>query len=57
MLVMLKMVVKAVIEAVEDVEWMLMGKPKPLAVLVMQMLATCLFQDKDDFVFFYFLEV
>ena len=41
MLVMLKMAVKAVIEVVEDVEWMRMVEPKPLAVLVMQMLATC----------------
>lgn len=42
MVVMLKMAVpKAAIEVVEDVEWMLMDEPKPLAVLVMQMLATC----------------
>ena len=44
MLVMLKMAVpKAVIEVVEDVEWMRMVEPKALAVLVMQMLATCCF--------------
>jgi len=43
MVVMLKMAVpKAAIEVVEDVEWMLMDEPKPLAVLVMQMLVMML---------------